>query len=96
MDAERAHLKQLSCRLADGLAPISTTPPPASHIQPYIVGDSRKAVALSRRLAEAGLKVLPIRTPTVPPGTERLRLSLSASMSSADIDLLIDSLKSLL
>ncbi|MDE5608483.1 MAG: 8-amino-7-oxononanoate synthase [Muribaculaceae bacterium] len=96
MDAERAHLKQLSRRLADGLTPISATPPPASHIQPYIVGDSHKAVALSRHLAEAGLKVLPIRTPTVPPGTERLRLSLSASMSSADIDLLIDTLKSLL
>ncbi|MDE6832535.1 MAG: aminotransferase class I/II-fold pyridoxal phosphate-dependent enzyme, partial [Muribaculaceae bacterium] len=69
MDPERVHLKQLSHQLSDGLATISLTPPPASHIQPYIVGDSHKAVALSRSLAEAGLKVLPIRTPTVPPGT---------------------------
>lgn len=95
MDAERAHLKSLSRQLAAGLASVSQTAPPASHIQPYIVGDSRRAVALSLQLAEMGVKVLPIRTPTVPPGTERLRMSLSASMSAADIDLLINSLKSL-
>lgn len=54
-----------------------------SHIMPLIVGDPLRAVAMSERLADAGFKVLPIRTPTVPPGTERLRFSLSASMPPA-------------
>ena len=48
---------------------------------------------LSQQLAADGLKVLPIRTPTVPPGTERLRISLSAAMQPADIDRLLDALR---
>ncbi|MDE6491011.1 MAG: aminotransferase class I/II-fold pyridoxal phosphate-dependent enzyme, partial [Muribaculaceae bacterium] len=53
----------------------------ASHILPLIVGDANLAVNLSQQLRGDGFKVLPIRTPTVPPGTERLRFSLSASIS---------------
>ena len=94
MDAERAHLKALGKHLADGLSKISDggfkTP---SHIQPYIVGNSLRAIRLSQQLAEEGLKVLPIRTPTVPPGTERLRLSLSATMTFDDINRLIEALQ---
>ena len=56
-----------------------------SHIRPYMTGDAALAVQLSARLLECGFKVLPIRTPTVPPGTERLRFSLSASLTPADI-----------
>ncbi|MCH5218607.1 MAG: 8-amino-7-oxononanoate synthase [Muribaculaceae bacterium] len=56
-----------------------------SHIRPLIVGDARLTVELSRTLAKEGFNVLPIRTPTVPPGTERLRFSLSATVSPAEI-----------
>ena len=56
-----------------------------SHIRPLITGDSCKAIALSKKLEEAGFNVLPIRTPTVPPGTERLRFSLSASIPVEEI-----------
>ena len=56
-----------------------------SHIRPLITGDSYKAIALSKKLEEAGFNVLPIRTPTVPPGTERLRFSLSASIPETEI-----------
>ncbi len=55
---------------------------PPSHIQPLIVGNARKAIDLSQSLLDQGIKVLPIRTPTVPPGTERLRFSLSAAIPS--------------
>ena len=55
-----------------------------------MLGSAEKAVEFSRRLLDAGLKVLPIRTPTVPPGTERLRISLSAAMTTEDIDRLTD------
>lgn len=57
----------------------------AGHIQPLLTGNADRAVELSRRLLENGIRVLPIRTPTVPPGTERLRFSLSASHTTADI-----------
>lgn len=66
-----------------------------SHIRPLLVGDASRAVALSERLLALGFKVLPIRTPTVPPGTERLRFSLSASLSPDDIHRLDLALKSL-
>lgn len=93
MDDRREHLSELSQRLKNVLSGYQSKEATASHIQPLIVGDAVKAVELSRHLAEIGFKVLPIRTPTVPPGTERLRFSLSASMSLDDIDGLGDALK---
>lgn len=78
MDAERARLHLLAEQLQAVLGS-----PIASHIQPYIVGDAQRCVELSHRLLEGGAKVLPIRTPTVPPGTERLRFSLSAALPDA-------------
>lgn len=82
MDAERRHLHELSEQIAGGISPTTE----ASHIIPVIVGDARLTVDLSRRLLDEGFKVLPIRTPTVPPGTERLRISLSASLTMPDAD----------
>lgn len=87
MDSERRHLAALSRQLAGILGTAE-----ASHIRPLVVGDPRRAVALSQDLLADGFKVLPIRTPTVPPGTERLRFSLSASLSAADIERLGESL----
>ena len=80
MDAERRHLAELG-ELLRGF----TGAPEASHIQPLITGSAASALALSDRLRDAGFKVLAIRTPTVPPGTERLRFSLSAALSTNDL-----------
>ncbi|MDE6628963.1 MAG: aminotransferase class I/II-fold pyridoxal phosphate-dependent enzyme [Muribaculaceae bacterium] len=75
----------------------SPAPVEASHIQPLIVGDPRKAVGLSRQLlTRYGIKALPIRRPTVPPGTERLRFSLSAAMMPKDIRALDEALSELM
>lgn len=98
MARERDHLYALGNRLADGLrslgAPVEEQLQPSPrHICPYVIGDAARAVALSQRLARRGFKVLPIRTPTVPPGTERLRISLSAAMSVDDVDSLTEALK---
>lgn len=92
MDRERERVAELSRRLNAGLR-IASEP---SHIQPLIVGDARRAVELSRELYDAGYKALPIRTPTVPAGTERLRFSISASMSDDDIDGLVKYLEKLI
>lgn len=85
MDAERSHLRIIGHRLSEIFAShgIET---PASHIQPFVVGNPKLAVELSAELFNEGFNVLPIRTPTVPPGTDRLRLSLSAALSVEDIE----------
>lgn len=81
MDAERKHLRHLG-KLLSGI----TRSGSESHIQPLIVGDARAAVELSQRLAADGFKVLPIRKPTVPAGTERLRFSLSTSLAEDSLN----------
>ena len=61
-------------------------------IQPLIIGDEKKALALSRRLFDDGLWVAAIRPPTVPPGTARLRITLSAAHAAEQIDHLLEAL----
>lgn len=97
MDAERSHLRKLGNRLRELLQPLSPDfPITASHIQPFVTGSADKAVLLSRQLREEGFKVLPIRTPTVPPGTERLRISLSAALKIDEIERLGATLEKLM
>lgn len=62
-------------------------------IQPIIIGDEERAVNMSNKLLEKGLLVTAIRPPTVPKGTARLRITLSASHNKTHIDKLIDVLK---
>ena len=96
MDTERRHLAALGLALREGIAAIDPSAAgTASHIQPFITGDARLAVELSSKLLDEGFKVLPIRTPTVPAGTERLRISLSAALTADDINRFITTLRSL-
>ena len=92
-DARRAHLSALIARLRTRLKlsrwrlTDSSTP-----IQPVIIGSSEAARAAAASLAEAGIWVPAIRPPTVPQGTARLRISLSAAHSLNDVDKLSDAL----
>lgn len=61
-------------------------------IQPIIIGDDKSTVQLSNSLFDQGLLVTAIRPPTVPTGTARLRITLSASHTRAQIDKLTDAL----
>ncbi|ADP12011.1 8-amino-7-oxononanoate synthase [Erwinia sp. Ejp617] len=63
-----------------------------SAIQPLIVGDEQKALTLAQRLRDRGCWVSAIRPPTVPPGTSRLRITLSAAHRADDIDRLLEEL----
>ncbi|MDP6523595.1 MAG: 8-amino-7-oxononanoate synthase [Kiritimatiellia bacterium] len=56
-----------------------------SQIVPVIVGENQKAVDLAQRLRDKGFLVFAIRPPTVPPGTARLRFSLSSNMNWEDL-----------
>lgn len=62
-------------------------------IQPLIVGENSETLDLSDALAASGILVPAIRPPTVPKGSARLRISLSAAHSEADVDLLIETLR---
>ena len=59
-------------------------------IQPVLVGDPDKALMMSQKLQNQGLLVAAIRPPTVPKGTARLRVTLSASHSEENIDQLLE------
>ncbi|YCI80547.1 8-amino-7-oxononanoate synthase [Enterobacteriaceae bacterium] len=66
----------------------------ASHtaIQPLIVGDNQAALSLSAALSARGIWCSAIRPPTVPPGTARLRITLTAAHEDEDIDALLEAL----
>lgn len=61
-------------------------------IHPVLIGQDDQAVKISQYLCQCGFFVPAIRPPTVPEGTARLRISLSAAHSLADVDALSDCL----
>ena len=61
-------------------------------IQPVPLGDAQRALEVAARLDRAGFLVPAIRPPTVPEGTSRLRVSLSAAHRSEDVSALVDAL----
>ncbi|HEH9416846.1 TPA: 8-amino-7-oxononanoate synthase [Aeromonas sobria] len=89
----RTHLGQLIARFRRGAQAqgwqlgASDTP-----IQPLLVGESRVALQLAERLRTRGVWVSAIRPPTVPVGTARLRITLSAAHHEQDVDRLLDAL----
>ena len=61
-------------------------------IQPVLVGESERALAVSARLGERGFYVPAIRPPTVPQGSARLRITLSAAHTTEQVDALVSAL----
>ena len=61
-------------------------------IQPIVLGSSQAALQAQQELFEAGFRVVAIRAPTVPKGSERLRVTLSAAHTEAQVDALVESL----
>ena len=89
-DALRAHLYQLIGKLRNGLADLPwQLMPSETAIQPLLIGDNQQALKLSEGLRERGIWVAAIRPPTVPQGTARLRITLSAAHTEADVDQLV-------
>lgn len=90
----REQLTTLIKRFRDGAGALGLqlmdSPTP---IQPLLIGDSERALQLSAGLRERGIMVGAIRPPTVPQGTARLRVTLSAAHSASDIDRLLEALQ---
>jgi len=93
-DDRRAHLQGLIAQLRTGLEDLPwRLLPSLTAIQPLVIGDNAAAVALAERLLAQGLWVPAIRPPTVPVGTARLRISLSAAHTTAQVDALLAALR---
>ncbi|MEW6183354.1 MAG: 8-amino-7-oxononanoate synthase [Bacillota bacterium] len=73
-------------RMRDGLAARCFFTAGTSPIMPVIVGDPARALSLSERLLERGYFVPAIRPPSVPHGTARLRITVSAAHTCGEID----------
>lgn len=93
----REHLHALIARFRRGAAQLGANMlPSVTPIQPLLVGDSERALALSAALRARGIYVTAIRPPTVPAGTARLRITLSAAHSEAQVDRLLTALEAVL
>ena len=102
-ERRRRHLRALIAQLRDGLAPGADPAidaagwallPSDTAIQPLVIGDNAAALLVMARLRDRGLWVPAIRPPTVPPGTARLRVALSAAHERTDVDDLLEALRS--
>lgn len=87
MDAERAHVRKMGMRLRELFAGAGgQTVPGDTQIVPLVIGGDREALDAAEKFRAQGMLVFAIRPPTVPPGTCRLRFSLSAAHSDSDVD----------
>lgn len=90
----RRHLQALITRLREGLKNTQWQLLPSfTGIQPIVVGENDAVLNVSARLAGRGIWVPAIRPPTVPKGSARLRISLSAAHTEEHIAQLVDALK---
>ncbi len=98
-DRRRERLAALCRMFRAGLERIGFEPPPVVSdaevpIFPIIVGGAGEALALADHMLTAGVFLLAIRPPTVPEGTSRLRATLMATHTDAQIDTALDALES--
>ncbi len=93
----RQHLQSLINYFRKGAAALGLDLMPShTAIQPILVGDAKAALEISEVLKAKGIMVTAIRPPTVPKGTSRLRVTLSASHTFAQLDQLLDAFKNII
>lgn len=92
MGGRRERLARHSARLRKAFTDKGITMPSESHIVPMIVGSSEDTVLAASQMQRKGFYVLPIRPPTVPVGTSRLRFSVTAALDDSDMDRLIENI----
>ncbi|MDE5806936.1 MAG: 8-amino-7-oxononanoate synthase [Muribaculaceae bacterium] len=97
MNKEREYLREISKDFRNFISRITgKTLTSESQIVPLMVGDAEKAVEIARCLNEEGIDALAIRRPTVPPGGERIRFSLHASLSPEQISMVKEAIEKVL
>lgn len=86
---KRSHLLRISNKLKTALVGKGYNCPSVSHIVPMIVGASEDTICKAEEIQRKGFYALPVRPPTVPEGTSRIRFSLTADITEQEIDQLI-------
>lgn len=89
LENRREYLKKISSRLKNELMNKGYNSPSTSQIIPVVIGDSRATVLKAEEMQRKGFYMLPVRPPTVPEGTSRIRISLTASIREKEIEQLI-------
>lgn len=86
MHERREHLAKINRMLREALQAKGYQCPSTSHIVPMIIGSSEDTVLRAEALQRHGFYALPVRPPTVPEGTSRIRFSLTAEIKEQEID----------
>ena len=94
-EARRARLRRSIDRLASGMRKLGLSASGATPIFPVVLGAPEEALRAAAMLRAKGLYVRPIRPPTVPAGSSRLRIALSAAHDDEHIDRLLAALREL-
>lgn len=89
MQDRRKHLASISRMLREALQAKGYDCPSVSHIVPLVVGASADTVLRAEMLQRHGFYALPVRPPTVPEGTSRIRFSLTADIEEREIEEII-------
>jgi len=92
MSAQRAHLQQLATRFRTELQKKGYHSKGDSHIVPLLLQSNDEAIHLANSLRQSHIHCMPIKHPTVPKGSERLRFSFSTLHQHSDIDAVLHNL----
>ena len=92
LSTQRQHLHAISQSLQHTIQHKGFECPSTSHIVPVIIGDSQKTVEKANQLQHAGFYIMPVRPPTVPKNSSRLRICLNTQIDQTDLDQLVEML----
>lgn len=92
MHQQRQHLAEISQYLQQAVIAKGFSSPSSSHIIPIILGESQAAIEKARYVQQQGFYAMPVRPPTVPQNSSRLRISLTSLVQKAELEQLVECL----
>lgn len=92
MQSQRQHLAEISQYLQQAVIAKGFSSPSSSHIIPIIVGESQAAIEKARYVQQQGFYAMPVRPPTVPQNSSRLRISLTSLVQKNELEQLVECL----
>lgn len=92
MQSQRQHLAEMSQYLQQAVIAKGFSSPSSSHIIPIIVGESQAAIEKARYVQQQGFYAMPVRPPTVPQNSSRLRISLTSLVQKNELEQLVECL----
>jgi len=92
MQQQRQHLAEISQYLQQAVIAKGFSSPSSSHIIPIILGESQAAIEKARFIQQQGFYAMPVRPPTVPQNSSRLRISLTSLVQKNELEQLVECL----